>query len=84
MNITLSALKENPAKYFEIAKTAEVIVMRRGKRLCRIFCEEKAAKTERQQAFDALMKCVRSDQSAPDGKVYDATKEERLRERGLL
>jgi len=26
MNISLSKLKENPAKYFELAKTADVIV----------------------------------------------------------
>ena len=84
MNITLSALKVNPAKYFDLAKTTDVVVIRRGVRLGRIVCEEKAAEAERQQAYDALMKCVRSTPSVPDNTVYDESKEERLRERGLL
>ena len=84
MNISLSTLKENPAKYFELAKTDDVIVTRRGKRLGRIVCEEKALKNDRQQAFEALMKCLRTAPSIPDNTVYDETKEERLRGKELL
>ena len=35
MNIALSVLKENPAKYFELAKANDIIVTRRGQRLGR-------------------------------------------------
>jgi hypothetical protein len=84
MYIKLSELKTNPAKYFGLSKTLEIIVTRRGQRLGRIVCEEKAAKLERLNAFDELMQYVRTSPSAPDSTVYDAKKEERLRERGLL
>jgi len=80
----LSVLKENPAKYFELAKTVEVIVTRHGQRLGRIVCEEKAEKLEKLNAFDELMLLVRTSPSIPDNTVYDANKEERLRDRGLL
>ncbi len=84
MDISLSTLKENPAKYFELAKTTDVVVTRRGERLGRIVSEEKAAKLERMNAFDELMQFVRTTPSVPDDTVYDAEKEERLRERGLI
>lgn len=84
MDISLSTLKENPAKYFELAKTTDVVVTRRGERLGRIVSEEKAAKLERMNAFDELMQFVRTMPSVPDDTVYDAEKEERLRERGLI
>jgi len=58
MNISLSALKENPAKYFELAKTDDVIVTRRGERLGRIVSEEKAANSDRQRAIEALIGSV--------------------------
>jgi hypothetical protein len=83
MQIQLSELKTNPAKYFNLARTADVIVTRHGQRLGRIVCEEKAAKTDRQLAIDAFfdMSCP---PSRPDNSVYDPIKEERLRDRGLL
>lgn len=84
MYIQLSELKTNPAKYFDLAKTCEVIVTRHGQRLGRIIPENKAAEMERHNAFDDLMAYVRSAPSVPDNKVYDADKEERLKERGLL
>ena len=84
MYIQLSELKTNPAKYFDLAKTVEVIVTRHGQRLGRIICEEKAAKLERLNAFDELMECVRKTPPMPDRTIYDADKEARLRERGLL
>jgi prevent-host-death family protein len=82
--IQLSELKANPAKYFDLSKTTDVFVTRHGKRLGRIVCEEKAAKTAREIAFVEMMDLVRKTPSAPDDTVYDPIKEERLRERGLL
>ncbi len=84
MYIQLSELKTNPAKYFDLAKTCDVIVTRHGKRLGRIVPEEKAAEMDKRNAFDELMQYVRTVPSNPDSTVYDADKEERLRERGLL
>ncbi|MBD5105093.1 MAG: type II toxin-antitoxin system Phd/YefM family antitoxin [Ruminococcaceae bacterium] len=84
MYIQLSELKTNPAKYFNLAKTCEVIVTRHGQRLGRIVSEENAAKLERLNAFDELMQIVKTTPSVPDNTVYDADVEERLKERGLL
>jgi hypothetical protein len=84
MYIQLSELKANPTKYFDISKTVDVIVTRHGQRLGRIVCEEKAAKSDRLNAFDELMHSVRRSPSVPDSTVYDAEKEERLREKKLL
>ncbi|MDR0916299.1 MAG: type II toxin-antitoxin system Phd/YefM family antitoxin [Oscillospiraceae bacterium] len=83
MLIQLSELKTNPAKYFDLAKTVDVIVTRHGKRLGRIVCEEKAAETDKIQAFERLMSLV-NQPSVPDDTVYDPIKEERLRAKGLL
>lgn len=84
MYIQLSELKTNPAKYFDLAKTCEVIVTRHGQRLGRIVSEEKAAEMERLNAFDELMQYAKATPSVPDSTVYDADKEERLKDRGLL
>jgi hypothetical protein len=84
MYVRLSELKTNPAKYFDLSKTVDVIVTRHGQRLGRIVCEEKAARSDRESAFDELMQFVKTSPSVPDGAVYDAGKEERLRARGLL
>ena len=84
MNVSLSALKENPAKYFELAKVVDVVVTRRGGRLGRIVCEEKALKSERAIAFIELMELTKTTRSEPDESIYDPIKEERLREKGLL
>lgn len=84
MYIQLSELKTNPAKYFDLAKTCEVIVTRHGQRLGRIVSEENAAKLEKMNAFDELMQFVRTTPSVPDNTVYDTDVEERLKERGLL
>lgn len=84
MYIQLSELKTNPAKYFDLAKTCDIIVTRHGRRLGRIVSEEKAAEQERLNAFDELMQFVKTSPSVPDSTVYDADKEERLRKRGLL
>lgn len=58
MNISLSELKENPSKYFELAKFGDVIITKRNKRIGRIVSEEKAAKTDKQRAIDALIGSV--------------------------
>ena len=84
MYIQLSELKTNPAKYFDLAKTCEVIVTRHGQRLGRIVSEENAAKLERLNAFDELMEFVKTTPSVPDDTVYNAETEERLKKRGLL
>ena len=84
MYIQLSELKTNPGKYFDLAKTCDIIVTRHGQRLGRIVSEDKAAEQERLTAFDELMQFVKTAPSVPDNTVYDADKEERLRERGLL
>jgi len=84
MSIQLSQLKANPAKYFELAKTTDVIVTRHGKKLGRIVCDEKDEMTDKEKAFDELMHIMKTMPSIPDPTVYDPIKEERLRERGLL
>jgi prevent-host-death family protein len=83
MLIQLSELKANPAKYFDLAKTVDIVVTRHGKRLGRIISEEKAAKTDKMQAFERLVDLV-NQPSIPDDTVYDPVKEERLRAKGLL
>lgn len=84
MYIQLSELKTNPAKYFDLAKTCEIIVTRHGQRIGRIVSEENATRLERLNAFDELMQFVKSTPSVPDNTVYNADTEERLKERGLL
>ncbi|MDR1580511.1 MAG: type II toxin-antitoxin system Phd/YefM family antitoxin [Synergistaceae bacterium] len=84
MYIQLSELKTNPSKYFDLSKTVDVIVTRHGQRIGRIVCEERAAKLDRLNAFDELMKFVGTTPSVPDSTVYDANKEERLHDKGLL
>jgi antitoxin (DNA-binding transcriptional repressor) of toxin-antitoxin stability system len=82
-SVQLSDLKTNPSRYFDLAKTADVIVTRHGQRIGRIVCEEKAAQSDRQRAIAAFfdMGCP---PSRPDNTVHDPIREERLRERGLL
>ena len=87
MDISLSVLKENPAKYFELAKTGDVIVTRRGKRIGRIVSEEKAARTEKQLAIEALIGSVQlpAEYGAPDYDLdYDKLREGAYTDRGLL
>jgi prevent-host-death family protein len=87
MNVSLSALKENPAKYFHIAKTTDVIITRRGERLGRIISEEKAAKSDRQRAIDALIGSVMFpfEYDDPDyDPDYRLLRESVYRDRGLM
>ena len=87
MNISLSTLKENPAKYFELAKTADVIVTRRGERLGRIVCEEKATRADKQRAIEALIGSVPFPSEYDDPNYdpnYDLLRESAYKDRGLL
>ena len=87
MNISLSTLKENPAKYFELAKTADIIVTRRGERLGRIVSEEKAAKSDKQRAIEALIGSVPFPPEYNDPNYdpdYELLREAAYKDRGLL
>ena len=87
MDISLSTLKENPARYFEIAKTVDVIVTRRGKRLGRIVSEEKAAKTDKQRAIEALIGSVPFPSEYDDPNYdpnYELLRDAAYKNRGLL
>lgn len=62
----------------------EVIVTRHEQQTGRIGSEENVAKPERLNAFDELMRLVKTTPSIPDITVYDADIEERLKKSGLL
>ena len=86
MNISLTTLKENPAKYFNLAKTADVIVTRRGVRIGRIVCEEKAAKSDKQRAIEALIGSVTFPPEYDDPKHdpdYELLRDESYKDRGM-
>ncbi len=82
MLIQLSELKMNPAKYFDLAKTMEIIVTRRGERLGRLVSEEDAAKTDASRAYARLI-ALADGEARPDGRA-DPAKEARLSEKGLI
>jgi len=87
MDITLSALKENPAKYFELAKTSDVIVTKRGVRIGRIVSEEKAAKSDKQRAIEALIATIALPSEYNDPNYdpdYEQLREAAYKDRGLL
>ena len=87
MDISLSALKENPSRYFEIAKTTDVIITKRGKHMDCIIGEEKAAKTDKQQAIGALIGSVSFPPEYDDPDYdpdYELLRESAYRDRGLL
>ncbi len=65
MQIQLSELKANPAKYFDLARTTDVIVTKRGRRLGRIVHEDDTVKSDRENAFLSLMELVKSPASSP-------------------
>lgn len=87
MNVSLSVLKENPAKYFELAKISDVIVTRRGERIGRIVSEEKAAKSDKQRAIEALVGSVPFPEEYNDPDYdpdYELLREAACKDRGLL
>jgi len=87
MDVSLSTLKENPARYFEIAQNTDVIVTKRGKRIGRIISEERATKTDKQRAIEALIGSVPFPPEYSDPNYdpdYDLLREEAYKEMGLL
>lgn len=87
MYVQLSELKTNPAKYFELAKISDVIVTKRGERIGRIVCEEKAAKSDKQKAIEALIGSAALPSEYDDPNYdpnYDLLREASYKERGLL
>jgi len=87
MNISLSTFKENPAKFFELAKTADVIVTKRGARIGRIVSEENAVKSDKQRAIEALIGSVPfpSDYNNPNyDPDYELLREAAYKDRELL
>jgi prevent-host-death family protein len=87
MDISLSALKENPSRYFEIAKTTDVIITKRGKRLGRIIGEERAVRTDKQRAIEALIGSVSLPPEYGDPYYdpdYELLRETAYKDRGLL
>ena len=87
MNVSLSALKENPAKYFELAKSTDVIITKRGERLGRIISEERAIRSNKQRAIESLIGSVifppeyNDPNHDPD---YEHLRETAYKDRGLL
>jgi hypothetical protein len=87
MLVKLSELKTNPSRYFNLAKTADIIVTRHGQRLGRIVCEEEAARTEKQRAIEALIGSVRFPPEYGDPSYdpdYERLREAAYKDRGLL
>ena len=87
MHVPLSVFKENPAKYFELAKTTDVVVTKRGERIGRIISEEKAARSDKQQAIEALVGSVPFPSEYHDPNYdpdYELLREAAYKDRGLL
>ena len=86
MNIPLSVLKENPSKYFEMAKTTDIIITKRGERLGRIISEEKAINSEKQRAIEALIGSVAFPEEYDDPDYdpdYEILRESAYKEKGM-
>ena len=87
MNVSLSVFKENPATYFELAKTDDVIIMRRGVRIGRIISEEQAAAAEKKRAIEDLIGSVPFPKEYDDPNYdpdYKRLREAAYKDRGLL
>jgi prevent-host-death family protein len=87
MDISLSALKENPSRYFEIAKTTDVIITKRGKRLGRIIGEDRAVRADKPRVIAALIGSVPlpPEYNDPDyDPDYELLRESAYKDRGLL
>ena len=87
MVVPLSVLKENPAKYFYLAKTNDIIITKRGKRLGRIVNEETAMTSNKRRAIEELIGSAvfppeyNDPNHDPD---YDLLRESSFKDRGLL
>ena len=87
MNISLSEFKKNPAKYFNLAKTTDVIVTKRGERLGRIINEENAVRSSKQRAIEALIGSAVFPPEYNDPNYdpdYDLLRDSSYRDKGLL
>ncbi len=87
MNISLSSLKEDPAKYFELAKTTEIIVTQRGERIGRIISENPSIKSDKQRAIEALIGSVQFPDEYNDSNYdpdYELLREAAYKDKGLL
>ena len=83
MNISLSILKANPAKYFEIANTTNVIVTRRGKAIGSISGEKSAKALAVEELIGSFKLPLEYDDPNYDPD-YEILREEAYKERGLL
>ena len=70
MQVPLSALKINPAKYFELASKQEIVVTKNGKRVGRILGE----RPDKAEAARAFIGSIKSDRD------YDDIRNERITE----
>ena len=87
MNISLYVFIKNPAKYFEIAKTTDVIVTKRGGRIGRIISEENTSRIEIQRAIEVLIGSVQLPPEYDDPNYdpnYELLRESAYKDRGLL
>ena len=87
MYVSLSTLKENPAKYFELALVHEVIVTRHGERIGRIISEESAVRNEKQKAIESLIGSVPFPPLYDDDtydKDYELLRLESYKDRGMI
>ncbi|MDR3296229.1 MAG: type II toxin-antitoxin system Phd/YefM family antitoxin [Clostridiales Family XIII bacterium] len=83
MNVSLSTLKANPAKYFELANGEAIIVTRRGKAVGSIV----GKKTAKALAVEALIGSADFPPEYDDPDYdpdYELLREAAYRDRGLL
>ena len=83
MNISLSALKTNPAKYFDLANTTRIIVTRRGKVIGSITGKQSA----KALAVEALIGTADFPSEYEDPNFdpdYELAREADYRARGLI
>ncbi|MDR0286767.1 MAG: hypothetical protein LBI03_03535 [Clostridiales bacterium] len=81
MNVSLSVLKSNPAKYFELANTTNIIVTRRGKAIGSIVGKQSA----KALAVEALIESVDFPSEYDDPSFdpdYELARESDYRARG--
>jgi hypothetical protein len=83
MNVSLSVLKTNPAKYFELAETTNIIVTRRGKAIGSI-AGKRSAKA---RAIESLIGSADFPPEYDDPAFdpdYELARETDYRSRGLI
>jgi hypothetical protein len=83
MNISLSSLKANPAKYFALANTAHIIVTRRGK-VIGCISGEKSAKAAAAEALIGSADFSPEYDDASYDPDYELARAADYRARGLI